>query len=524
MEKEYIRIFITNKLLGLLRRITIHFEDAKRSLYLTTFISTEHVGVCAIDIPIGNISPFLSKKLDKQLEYNCFDVDTVNYGKITAYKITNTAEELITKTKGFTKKQKTVSLKASNLITLCQSIILPENISLREHLLCYPEKVKKLYDTVSEEFTNSLKVLTTPFEYHISENVSEIYGLKANPKAGILVNSCMRPDSSYDCHGHAEFYDGLCRIVYNKDSNNRLLYRALLWNLKHSKTGEEITFLDRIYSDDATELKLHEIARQNSWYYRVKNRDSKSIISPKTLKPIEDSHCFFIKIPEHCLTIGATNGTPYIDTINKYTKDGLLYHTSYINSYMKNLASTGHTQLPVMIKCAICGEMHEGTHLTRTIEGSVCLNCFDKKYYTCSGCGKVHLLSELTLDLMFGHLRFCSQSCLANSDFRFCTKCGKLHHRDVMLTYKDKIYCEECYDETFILCPICNERHSETEIQTIVVSGFEEQICNNCLHDNTFTCPNCNSLHWSVEREDYEGQEICYDCYSQLTEENEITE
>lgn len=92
-----------------------------------------------------------------------------------------------------------------------------------------------------------------------------LYTNYAAKDVGILGKSCMR---GKDMQKSLDFYvKNNVRIVVAVDSRNKIHARALLWGgIKHTRTKEIYTYLDRIYSmSDTVRPLFHKLAGENKW-------------------------------------------------------------------------------------------------------------------------------------------------------------------------------------------------------------------------------------------------------------------
>ena len=77
---------------------------------------------------------------------------------------------------------------------------------------------------------------------------------------------------------------------------------------------------------------------------------------------------------------------------------------------------------------------------------------------------------------------------------RICSCCGEeIKENEDFHEYNGEIYCEDCFDENFVLCEDCGETIPRDKAYW--VDGNEYYVCESCYEDNYFTCEDCGEIH-----------------------------
>ena len=96
----------------------------------------------------------------------------------------------------------------------------------------------------------------------------------------------------------------------------------------------------------------------------------------------------------------------------------------------------------------------------------------------------------------------------------FCDNCHKDITEEPRNDVGNESFCEECFDEIFILCKNCREL-IDTRYEDSHESPEGDAICENCISD-TVRCVICNELLWDNDTIYNEnGQEYCQSCYDE---------
>ena len=371
---------------------------------------------------------------------------------------------------------------------------------------CYTEddarEHKQIRDKViarlCEIFTDSLRASNTPLSYDVSENISGIYGTDEHETSGYLQSSCMRPDSGHGCSRYSEFYDyvpGL-KIVY-KILNDRLLFRALLWQAKDNE-GNDVTFLDRIYGNDATNIALIEMAKENGWAWR----------SFGTSSIIYNDKCINLQVPisNDAFAYLEDEGSPYVDSLiyltqgrDGWTLSNYLSGDYTLQSCDGRAVNTGET-------CSRCGDRISEGDICWADDCIYCQSCFDDSYTYCGHCSDA-IHNDNIIYTADGHY-YCDY-CANRHGYRECEECGTWS--DEISTHDGAYYCQSCYDDKFAYCEECEHDVDKDDLNYVTVDGREKHICDDCLTSYN-KCEECDEYF----SDDLSDLNLCSYCASNV--------
>ena len=332
--------------------------------------------------------------------------------------------------------------------------------------------------------------------FNISGNISEIYAMKESENLGYLQNSCMRLTGNYGCRKFSNFYDKIpgLKIVYKKDANDYLLFRALLWSV--TVGNKKRIFLDRIYGTDDTNTYLHDIAKSKNWLYR--NFSSDAIYDNGEV--INDNISFKTKV--NLRERGEEDGTPYIDTLCFLDGNGKLNTSDgdVIRSCDGNALNE--------CSCYNCGARIDEDNCQCDPNGNIlCDNCYNENYFYCEICEETYDREDM---VNCDDNCYCSD-CAERKGYYLCESCNEYHKdgQKVNGTY----YCDDCLNNEFSYCEECEEYKPNDEFTE--VTG--DYICDDCKRNNYIKCDICENY----TKDDYiiKGISYCEECY-----DNEISE
>jgi hypothetical protein len=95
-----------------------------------------------------------------------------------------------------------------------------------------------------------------------------------------------------------------------------------------------------------------------------------------------------------------------------------------------------------------------------------------------------------------------------------CYNCKDIINKSDGFEVDDKLYCEECYNELFIVCNNCEEIVDRSNAHYIESEGI--QLCDSCFSQDYFTCNRCNYTENINNGYTAPDDELyCEDCYQE---------
>lgn len=203
-----------------------------------------------------------------------------------------------------------------------------------------------------KESTNITLKLTNDIKYYYLENnYSEKYG-----NNGQLQSSCMRYTHLQDAIG---FYESIApdivQLLIAVDSENKTIGRALVWYNVETDTGNNITYLDRIYSSNDNISQLFRNYAEANGYISREDNTSRLTVN--------------VNIPTDI-------AMPYFDTFQYYNiNEGLNSYTGDV--CLESVEGSTIDEIFHPIKCYDC-DCHinndEGCY-SETIDAYLCSDC-----------------------------------------------------------------------------------------------------------------------------------------------------
>ena len=264
-------------------------------------------------------------------------------------------------------------------------------------------------------------------------NIKNVYGTEEAGGTGNLTDSCMRPDSGHGVRRSANFYDFCpCSIVYDVDSNNRLLYRAILWDL-----DDGTKYLDRQYARSEITVALQDWAKEQGFKTRTVN--SKNDLDMR------------VTISEEAINYLTTVGEPYFDSFN-YIKDNVLYNRNPDNGYDYSFNhTTDGTPINIPKRCSICNKRRH--NFVSTPKGNICTDCADESYDKCDRCGKYEEKGSLADCNGNEYCEYCAE----RKGYTKCAICEKWTTEQHYIEEKDMWVCDDCITDEYFRCDECGD-------------------------------------------------------------------
>lgn len=368
--------------------------------------------------------------LDKPRFGNYFDIVK---GNITY----NTKEQVLNENNKWMKEGREI-IKPSKLI----------KYFIKENCLINDNKIKE--ELIIESFTNTIKSHKCG-EILISSNPKEIYELDTQNSSGTLLNSCMRPESTYGCNRGTHFFNDLNLDIAYTLKNGKLNGRALIWRGAINKdTNKKVDLMDRIYGSDLVISAFKDYAKENNIAYKTDQTGDNFKLNDLIISRVEYSHN---------LSEGDNEYYPYFDTI-----------THFNDSNMNNMCN--------------------GTEL---------LNCDGTPY------GAEYICYECNCDIEEDCEYFISDEC-------YCGECSTYDdYRDEQILTDDAVYIEEDsqWSDTYNTVILSNDEIVHEDSSSIwYINNVAHHI------DDVTTCEYCDDavLNDDIHYNDDLNKSYCEDC------------
>jgi hypothetical protein len=219
------------------------------------------------------------------------------------------------------------------------------------------------------------------------------------------------------------------------------------------------------------------------------------------------------------------------------------------NFYSKHFdIKAGHFKYPVVRLLRKLFELSEETRFTfgKNINLPIYLNgdgliIYEKEHYSqsdevietarkieskCMICKKVTTIDRLFRlekemlyeDKDIRGLIVCSECLNFYEGAEMCAGCGEYYHRDELLYHENDYWCEDCFDERFSQCYICEEYYWKDEM---IVDREGNWLCLDCANTHRRACIVCGEWFYPEEVTKYTNPEIkaihvCDNCEAEL--------
>jgi hypothetical protein len=250
----------------------------------------------------------------------------------------------------------------------------------------FVNKYKAAWDLSRDAFRN--------FELVSGDDIAHWYwyGNYAPATGGTLHNSCMsrKPGSFFEIYTQNPDVCSLL-VLKSEDHDGKITGRALVW-----RAEEGFTFMDRVYTNDESDVQLfRHYAHSRGWYHKGDNDSSENMVAVGPDGQGEHNVSVAIKRVKY-------KKFPYMDTL-KYLDEGLTYYLSNDEgcSWDRRLESTTGDSRERCGTCGnsgrvVCGECEgHGTvdcgdcNATRRVECENCDGDGSLDCYTCDGSGEI---------------------------------------------------------------------------------------------------------------------------------------
>jgi len=326
----------------------------------------------------------------------------------------------------------------------------------------FVNKYKSEFDRFNDAFRNFELVSGDDIHYWYQ------YGNYLHGRSkGQLSNSCMSSASERWLEIYTQNPD-VCQLLILKDDEqqDKIKGRALVWKLSYP---EGITYVDRIYTHDDSDLELYkQYIAQQEWYLKKRytsSTDDSTMIGPDGTESRPKYLEVKVKPKEY-------SGYPYLDTLKYYTPfNGIL--SSGDGEYQ--LEDTGGRYSNE--ECDRCG-------------GNTTIDCGD-----CSGNGRLRCeecnRGKIECSDCSGTGSTSCNECDGRGDFE-CSTCDG-SGRDA-----SSEPCSDCDGSGRIKCDDCDDGR---------------EVCGDCDGNGERDCPDCDGDSWTnCGNCDGDGTVPCYDC------------
>jgi hypothetical protein len=309
----------------------------------------------------------------------------------------------------------------------------------------FVNKYKSAYDRMNDIFRS--------FELVSGDDIGHFYNSKNylhGTNRGTLGNSCMAtvPVSFFQIYTKNPEVCSLL-ILRSDDNPDKIKGRALVWKL----SDPEIIFMDRIYTQDDSDVQLFkDYAKSKKWFSKKRNDSSPegTVISPEGKEIYHDE--LSVKINNSIVY----TKFPYVDTLKNFDSDN-------------------------------------GILSTDDIRGSKCLESTSGGYDGSSGCDRCDGEGRIECYECYGEGRVECSECDGNRtvDCRDCDGEGKVDcdSCDGEGVDDDGVKCEDCKGKGKVDCDECS---GGGEVDCSECDGRGRHTCNRCDGDGMIDCPDCS--------------------------------
>jgi len=346
-----------------------------------------------------------------------------------------------------------------------QTLLRAANVSFSNaEIEQFVNKYKSEFDRFNDAFRNFELVSGNDIHYwYQSENY-----LHGRSK-GQLSNSCMSSASERWLQIYTQNPD-VCSLLILKDDDDpsKIKARALVWKLS---LPEGITYVDRIYTHDDSDLELYkQYIAQQGWYLKKRytsSTDETTMIAPDGTEVRPKNLEVRVKPIEY-------GGYPYLDTLKWYSPSTGVLSTDSSGEYQLEDTGGGYSNQ----ECDTCNGY-----------GNVeCGDCSGSGRLRCEECNR----GKIECPDCSGTGSTSCNECDGRGDFE-CSTCDGSGGDGSSEPCSDcdgsgRIKCDDCDDDGRVECGDCD--------------GNGERDCPDCDGDGWTHCDNC----------DGDGNVPCYDC------------
>ena len=334
---------------------------------------------------------------------------------------------------------------------------------------------------ICETFTDRIRGVNTDLVFDIGTNIGNVYSLTPHDDSGYLLSSCMRQGSGYSCRNYAGMYHKVPDLkIVHRIVNDRVLFRALLWENVETSDGKRITFLDRIYGNDTVNYKLQEYAKDHDWAWRYFGNDKvyyKDTYGSRLHK----------EVPTDMINYIEDHGTPYMDSLYYLSQEnGDRFMLSNYREAIAVLQECNGSTYSIFDRCRSCSVRLSpaNRHVVDGVE--MCDQCLKTHCSNCSKCF-VLMLTENAITCADDNKTYCD-ACAYRQDIQQCAECGDWYRKCTV--FFGHYYCTACI-KCFQPCSHCGLLMPSSFFRTTRVDGImRSRICAECC-DCTQRCRSC---------------------------------
>jgi len=109
------------------------------------------------------------------------------------------------------------------------------------------------------------------------------------------------------------------------------------------------------------------------------------------------------------------------------------------------------------------------------------------------------------------------QSTNGNIDSYTCISCGNtVHEEEAYGDNNGDIYCEHCFQETFLRCEHCEDLTCKDD--AVFVEDAEIYVCQNCASNHYYQCETCNEYRTLDNTQRLDDNVYCDDCFDEIAD------
>ncbi len=132
-----------------------------------------------------------------------------------------------------------------------------------------------------------------------------------------------------------------------------------------------------------------------------------------------------------------------------------------------------------------------------------CLDCFNKKYFSCSSCCGASLIKDVWI---YNNAKFCPLCKMRH--FVECKNCNIWIAKECGNDFKGDCYCDRCFNDSYCKCWDCGAGHHRCESFTYNGRSY----CVNCKESNFNICVACD--RWCNKEHHYDRKNYCKKCFT----------
>lgn len=153
------------------------------------------------------------------------------------------------------------------------------------------------------------------------------------------------------------------------------------------------------------------------------------------------------------------------------------------------------------VNCQQCGSSVLKDNSVQLGEGFACNDCVD----TCENCGAMGIREAGNYVRDYFYCERCSE------DIGHCENCGETAFQDDLHYVTDEgDYCDNCFDQIFRSCDICEEDFRRED--GYYIEGDTEYVCPSCWEDDVGSCSQCGNSFRNENLTEIGEDMVCEPC------------